>query len=686
MNNGVAWGTVTDNVDLIDDAHINDMRLYKFDVDGDIPLTGCMQWKKGTDVASAATLAPTYNGNYFDVTGTTSITAINQNDIGGDNVQAGTPLLLQFDGILKIVHDGDNIVIPGGLDIQTNAGDHVLLVSYATDKWRVVKHETPRNSTLQNLLSNSGFGVWSQSDTNKGIGSLTYDNLAVSTFSVGETITGQTSGAVGKMISLTGLTLSLGACAGRFQDNEQILGGTSGATADVNMPNSAAGVDLVQNGDFSVDTDPPPGWTLVGTTTLTTEAGGQVGNCMKMVVAGPGEGVYQAITVEAGKIYKLTYYYNNTAGDVAQWGIYDVTNATWIKAIADLADSPGAWSSAQTFTLEAPSGCTQVRLYFLGKANTDVLYYDEISLYEITPCCTAADSVAMDGWEKYNHASSPNVYRQHNDSTYTKDGSFYSLKIVPRIAYSYNVMQLGVATYSLTENLAKYQGRTVTFGAWVLTNKASHAYLNLRDGVAADSVSPAHSGGGSWEWLEVTKTIDASATRAALCSIKTGQTGETGGDTIIYFSQPMLVFGSSIGESNFSSPSQEVIRFEKDIVLNDYDGGVGDIGADVDAELNIEVQSNAMIPKGIAEMYCNIRAMDSVVAAGVGVWLGPDTTYCASGVGDVGLVLHGLGNDVVGQAAGWVRCDSGGDPWLFINESGANTLDCEIRVQGVRLR
>ena len=665
MNNGVAWGTVTDNVDLIDDAHINDMRLYKFDVDGDIPLTGCMQWKKGTDVASAATLAPTYNGNYFDVTGTTSITAINQNDIGGDNVQAGTPLLLQFDGILKIVHDGDNIVIPGGLDIQTNAGDHVLLVSYATDKWRVVKHETPRNSTLQNLLSNSGFGVWSQSDTNKGIGSLTYDNLAVSTFSVGETITGQTSGAVGKMISLTGLTLSLGACAGRFQDNEQILGGTSGATADVNMPDSAAGVDLVQNGDFSVDTDPPPGWTAV-TSTLTTDAGGQVGNMMTVASSGAALGkAYQDITTVIGKIYKLSLYFKKGTSDSGKFMIGITTDEDSIYDSGALTDA--AWT-AKSHTFEATATTTRITMQTTDATITETSLFDEVSLYEITPCCTAVNTVAMDGWWK--SATGIDIYRQHNDGgTLTHDGDYYSLKLVNTTS-DRGVLFPNSTLYALEEWYQQFAGRTVTLGAWVKTSTASHLAYTINDSEGSSGATTYHTGDGSWQWMETTRTCGASITYFYLQFLCHGA-GAVNGDTIVYISQPMLVFGSSIGSGNYSAPSGEIVWLDGDIqgvklysLLSQSSVAMTD--------LNLEAETEGQVPKGIKAIRINCAVRDFGSPAG-----GTLLAFRANATKTVGFKndCSGLASDVYTRLTGWQDCDASGDIDYQISASGANTFD-----------
>ena len=66
--------------------------------------------------------------------------------------------------------------------------------------------------------------------------------------------------------------------------------------------------------------------------------------------------------------------------------------------------------------------------------------------------------------------------------------------------------------------------------------------------------------------------------------------------------------------------------------------------------------------------------------------MGPDTTYCAQDIGDIGRSLEDVAADAPRWSPGWVRCDSGGDPWLFANASGTDTLDLEIRVQGVELR
>ncbi len=238
---------------------------------------------------------------------------------------------------------------------------------------------------------------------------------------VGEVLTGATSEAVGTVLTVndtggdwgagTGTgNVTMGTCDGRFQDNENLNGSVSGANCcTLNMPDSAAGVDLLQNGDFSVDTDPPPGW-AAGNSTLTTEAAGKVGNCLKVLaVATPGY-ANKTFTVEAGKTYRWEFYYKVTAPDIAQIRVRDITNSTDMTSQTDMPDTAGAWSAKQTHTFIAPAGCTAVRLYCYSKFNTDITYWDEMACYEIAELGTDGCDVvsAKDGstqnWES-QHAS-----------------------------------------------------------------------------------------------------------------------------------------------------------------------------------------------------------------------------------------------------------------------------------------
>ena len=99
---------------------------------GDLDCNGAqIQWSKGADVASATALAVLTDGNYFDVTGTTTITSINTT--GG----AGTLIKLHFDGAVTLTHDSTDLILAGATNFTTEAGDEVEFVEYAAGDYRM---------------------------------------------------------------------------------------------------------------------------------------------------------------------------------------------------------------------------------------------------------------------------------------------------------------------------------------------------------------------------------------------------------------------------------------------------------------------------------------------------------------------------------------------------------------------
>lgn len=94
--------------------------------------TKTQTWTKGSDVASASTLT-LGDGNWFDVTGTTAITAIATKAVG-------TLVVLQFDGILTFTHHATDLILPGAANITTAAGDIAVLYEYATGDWRCIAY------------------------------------------------------------------------------------------------------------------------------------------------------------------------------------------------------------------------------------------------------------------------------------------------------------------------------------------------------------------------------------------------------------------------------------------------------------------------------------------------------------------------------------------------------------------
>jgi hypothetical protein len=138
----------------------------------------------------------------------------------------------------------------------------------------------------------------------------------------------------------------------------------------------------------------------------------------------------------------------------------------------------------------------------------------------------------------------------------------------------------------------------------------------------------------------------------------------------VYYSQPMLVFGSSIGEGNYTRPQGEVIYFEARRVGNTYNSTTGhsDVGA---TTLNLEADSNGAIPKGAkaVELYARIKDSGSAASETYG--------YIDGGSGAHYFIneITGLTNDVNHALTGWSKCDANGDVRASLEASGSGTMD-----------
>lgn len=86
----------------------------------------------GSDIASAGTTdIGAATGNYVNVTGTTTITALG-------TVQAGTRRIVRFAGALTLTHNATSLILPSGANITTAAGDVAQFVSLGSGNWRCV--------------------------------------------------------------------------------------------------------------------------------------------------------------------------------------------------------------------------------------------------------------------------------------------------------------------------------------------------------------------------------------------------------------------------------------------------------------------------------------------------------------------------------------------------------------------
>ncbi len=98
-------------------------------------MTGTANDAKGADVASGTTTnIAAATGNFIHITGTTTITAF-------DSIQAGAIRILKFDGVLTLTHNATTLILPGGVNITTAAGDIAMFVSEGGGNWRCLFYQ-----------------------------------------------------------------------------------------------------------------------------------------------------------------------------------------------------------------------------------------------------------------------------------------------------------------------------------------------------------------------------------------------------------------------------------------------------------------------------------------------------------------------------------------------------------------
>jgi hypothetical protein len=89
---------------------------------------------QGASIASASTLTLPAVGDYFNVTGTTTVTAISTRT-------AGREIELVFAGALILTHNATSLICLGGANITTMAGDIARFRSEGSGNWRMVNYQ-----------------------------------------------------------------------------------------------------------------------------------------------------------------------------------------------------------------------------------------------------------------------------------------------------------------------------------------------------------------------------------------------------------------------------------------------------------------------------------------------------------------------------------------------------------------
>jgi hypothetical protein len=158
--------------------------------------------------------------------------------------------------------------------------------------------------------------------------------------------------------------------------------------------------NLVVNGTAwtgATGVTPPTSWDLVGSPSdflIDSLA-------LKITADAVNEGISQTMVVVPGTEMQLLGIYRNTAGDIAQYAVYDVTNGANILATTDLASSTVDSTLSYVFTV--PAGCVSIRISLMAKANGDIVWFDTVSLSDVVynETTSTLTTIAVIDWYSY---------------------------------------------------------------------------------------------------------------------------------------------------------------------------------------------------------------------------------------------------------------------------------------------
>ena len=148
-------------------------------------------------VASAATTdLGSVPGRYVTVSGTTTITGLG-------TIKAGTLRFVTFSGALIVTHNGTSLILPGGANITTAAGDTAVFVSEGSGNWRCLDYQRATGRPVNGIVPIYRVREEQNSGTNSaGASSTTWADIVLNTE--------ETAGIAGASLSSNQVTLPAG--------------------------------------------------------------------------------------------------------------------------------------------------------------------------------------------------------------------------------------------------------------------------------------------------------------------------------------------------------------------------------------------------------------------------------------------------------------------------------------------
>lgn len=395
------------------------------------------------------------------------------------------------------------------------------------------------------------------------------------------------------------------------------------------------------------------GWTPINGTTATI-AGGSVGNCLELTrTGGTTQQVYNTTdaVVVVGKVYKASVLIKSgTSGNEAvKLSVQDSGGAILGETTGTTGTS---WNQQLTVTVEAVSTGMKI-LLTKNTATAGTMLFDQMTLVEVYPSTIAANSLTADGWEKEYSLFTA------KDTSVTLPNSCCSIRMQKSVDGNEG-LYWPKGIYTGVGWRTQFANKTVTFGAWVKTNKANNVKLCISDG-SNIAESTYHTGSGNWERLTVTKVFPAAPTQARFMVFNAADTGD-----VAWMTQPIAVFGTYLPP--YAPIPNEIILCDVAItgaLLNAYTPSSGTVytGAEFSGKL----------PRNTRAVLASLRGQNS--SAGTLASLGD-----ASGSYKLNVYFTTANQSI--DLQGWVKCNSAGN--LYLNVS-PNTSAVTLKAIGVQL-
>ena len=193
-------------------------------------VTGMMSTgTKGGDIPSASTLVIDTDGDYFDITGTTGITAM--------TVDAGRRFTLQFDGAVTLTH-GSSLYLPGATNFTTEANDCLSFIATAANTVRCTGYALKDGGSP--VAASAGFTHGTEQATSSGTG-VTFSGIPAGVSMIVVAWDDVT------LDSASAISVQLGDAGGIETSGYDIIRGYWRASSTTLVGGGSAGFDLLIN-------------------------------------------------------------------------------------------------------------------------------------------------------------------------------------------------------------------------------------------------------------------------------------------------------------------------------------------------------------------------------------------------------------------------------------------------------